>query len=82
MRRRPEAKTAILHVVRRTPRQFGYSRSRWQLDMIRETCPWLTLASRGGMSKLLKRLRISYKRGRDYVHSPDPNYAEKLSLMS
>jgi len=70
-----------LLVLRRAPEQFGYDCARWKLDMIRETCPWLTLDSRGGLSKLLKRLAISYKRGRDYVHSPDPNYDEKLSLI-
>ncbi|HID52643.1 MAG TPA: hypothetical protein EYP41_11485 [Anaerolineae bacterium] len=36
--------------------------------MIIETCPWLTLNSMGGLSQLLKRLKISYKRGRDYIH--------------
>lgn len=49
--------------------------------MIKETCAWLNLESRSGLSQLLKRLGISYKRGRDYVHSPDPNYDEKLSII-
>jgi hypothetical protein len=49
--------------------------------MILESCPWLVLNSLGGLSQLLKRLKISYKRGRDYIHSPDPNYDEKLSLI-
>ena len=49
--------------------------------MIVESCPWLRLNSAAGMWQLLKRLGISYKRGRDYVHSPDPNYEEKLSLI-
>ena len=76
-----EAKTAILLTIRRTPQHFGYSCSRWTLDMINESCPWLNLKSASGLSQLLKRLGISYKRGRDYVHSPDPNYDEKLSLI-
>jgi hypothetical protein len=29
----------------------------------------------------MKRLRVVYKRGRDYVHSPDRHYDEKLSLI-
>lgn len=45
--------------------------------MARKTCDWLRVGTDGGMSQLLKRLRISYKRGRDYVHSPDPHYEEK-----
>ena len=28
---------------------------------------------------MLERLRIAYKLGRDYVHSPDPHYSEKLA---
>ena len=49
--------------------------------MIAETCTWLTITTASGLSQLLKRLKISYKRGRDYVHSPDPNYDEKLGLI-
>ncbi len=76
-----DAKTAILLVIRRDPHQFGYACSRWKLDMIAETCTWLTTTTVSGLSQLLKRLKISYKRGRDYVHSPDPHYDEKLSLI-
>jgi transposase len=75
------AKRAILLVIRRAPDQFGYTYSRWKLEMIAESCPWLALNSASGLSQLLKRLGISYKRGRDYVHSPDPNYDQKLSLI-
>ena len=49
--------------------------------MIAETCTWLTITTASGLCQLLKRLKISYKRGRDYVHSPDPNYDEKLGLI-
>lgn len=78
----PEAaKTAVLLLVRRDPQQFGYNRSRWTLKMLAESCPWLNVSTAGGLSQLLKRLGISYKRGRDYVHSPDPNYEAKLSLI-
>ena len=70
-----------MHVVRRSPEQFGYARSRWTLKMVAEACSWLTVNSIGALSRVLKRLGISYKRGRDYVHSPDPHYAEKLSLI-
>ena len=49
--------------------------------MIIETCPWLRLATTSGMSRLLQRLGISYKRGRDYVHSPDVHYEDKVHLI-
>lgn len=76
-----EVKVAILHVVRRSPEQFGYEQNRWDLGMILESCSWLTLTSVAGLSRLLKRLKISHKLGRDYVHSPDPHYEEKVSLI-
>jgi transposase len=76
-----EAKLALLHVIRRDPQQCGYQQSRWSLSMVGNYCDWLTLSSLGGLSQLLKRLGLSYKRGRDYLHSPDPNYWAKLSLI-
>jgi len=70
-----------LHVVGREPIHFGHRRSRWTLAHLRQTCTWLNLASLGGLSRLLRRLDIRYKRGRDYVHSPDSLYDDKLSLI-
>jgi transposase len=77
-----EAKEAILHTVRRDPVTFGKSTSRWNLGLIAEVCQWLQVSSPSTLSKLLKRLRISYKRGRSYVHSPDPNYQQKMDLIA
>jgi DDE superfamily endonuclease len=45
-------------------------------------CAWLQVTSEGGMSQLLRRLRIRLKRARTYVHSPDPLYEEKLALIA
>jgi len=41
-------------------------------------CTWLRLHTQGGMSRLLRRLHIHWKRGRDSVHSPDADYVAKL----
>lgn len=49
--------------------------------MVREHCSWLQVTTDGSLSALFKRLGISYKRGRDYVHSPDPFYEEKRFLI-
>jgi DDE superfamily endonuclease len=68
-------------VVRRDPRQFGHPQSRWTLRTIAQSCGWLQVTTEGGLSQVLKRLGISYKRARDYVHSPDPHYMDKLSLI-
>jgi DDE superfamily endonuclease len=72
------AKEALLHVVRRDPRQYGVQQSRWRLTDLLEQSRWLTLKTESGMSQLLQRLGIHYKRGRDYVHSPDPFYQAKV----
>ena len=68
-------------VVRRSPQVFGYANVRWKLGQLLDVCDWLRLTSPGGLSQLLQRLGISYKRGRDYVHSPDRHYGEKLDLL-
>ena len=70
-----------MHTIRRDPQEYGYDRSRWTLTMVIETLTWLELNSRSGICKLLKRLGIRWKMGRDYVHSPDKHYNEKLGLI-
>lgn len=77
-----EAKEAILHTVRRDPGMFGSTKSRWDLGLISQVCDWLAVNHPSSLSQLLKRLRISYKRGRSYVHSPDPHYDQKMDMMA
>jgi hypothetical protein len=69
-------------VVRRDPHQWGYDRARWTLALLRETCDWLRLAGDGSLAALLARLGIPYKRGRDYIHSPDPDYPAKRERVA
>jgi DDE superfamily endonuclease len=68
-------------VVQRTPRLFGLVRSRWWLDGLRQAVDWLRPLSCSGVWRLLRRLRLRYKRGRRYVHSPDPAYDRKLARI-
>jgi hypothetical protein len=70
-----------LIVVRREPRLFGHPQSRWTLDTIAETCDWLRAHTQAGVWQVLDRLGISYKRGRNYLHSPDLHYEVKLSVI-
>jgi transposase len=76
-----EVRLALLHLIRREPSQLGYQRSRWSLAMLLQECDWLQLESEAGLSQLLKRLKIRFKQAREYVHSPDPDYWDKLSLI-
>lgn len=60
---------------------MGIPQSRWTLSALLIHCDWLNLTTVGGLSSLMKRLKISYKRGRDYIRSPDPFYDEKRALI-
>jgi len=77
-----EAKEAILHTVRRDPSLFDSTKTRWSLGLISEVFDWLAVNHPSSLSQLLKRLRISYKRGRSYVHSPDPYYDQKMDMIA
>jgi transposase len=77
-----EAKEAILHTVRRDPGMFDRSRSRWDLGLIAQVCDWLAVNHPSSLSQLLKRLGISCKRGRSYIHSPDPHYDQKMDMIA
>jgi DDE superfamily endonuclease/Winged helix-turn helix len=44
---------------------------------LRAVCQWLTAYSLSGVWRLLERWGLSYKRGRHYIHSPDPYYEAK-----
>lgn len=68
-------------LVRRDPRLLGHRRTRWTLQSLLESCDWLRLHTLGGLSQLLKRLGIRFKRARAYVHSPDPDYEAKVSYL-
>jgi hypothetical protein len=74
-------------ILYRSPWLYGLSRSRWRLKDVREVVPYLKHPRRGkpislpGLCKLLKRLRVCYKRGRASVHSPDLLYDQKMAYI-
>ena len=75
------AKETLLRLVRRDPRTCGVARARWRLaDLLAQCADW-KVRTAAGMWGLLDRLGISYQRGRDYVHSPDPDYLGKIAAI-
>ena len=54
--------------------------SRWTLRTLREVVLGWGSYSLSGLWRLLKAIGICYKRGRQYVHSPDPEYIAKRDL--
>ena len=71
-----------MEIIGRAPEHYGITRSRWTLDTLLATCDWLRLATDSGLWQLLRRLGLHYKRARDYLHSPDPNYDAKQTTIT
>ena len=78
---RLEQLKAMLH---RSPRDFGKETSLWTLELAAEVsfAEGITprLLSRDSIRVGLKRLKISWKRAKHWITSPDPAYERKKSL--
>ncbi len=72
------AQEALLHVLHQAPATYDQPGARWRLVTLLAACGWLALGTLGGLSFLLARLDIHYKRAREHVHSPDAAYVAKL----
>jgi hypothetical protein len=70
--------TDLLH---HSPRTVGLPRSRWWLAGIRQAVRAFQPYSLTGIWLVLKRLKLVYKRGRHYLHSPDPDYDPKVQAV-
>lgn len=75
------AAAQVESVCSRSPQLYELPRSRWSLALLQKTIPWLAGKSLSCISQLLKRLHVSYKRGRRAVHSPDLLYDVKLARI-
>lgn len=51
--------------------------TRWTLELMQLHCKLVLAYSLSGIWRLLYQLGIRYKRGRQHVHSPDPDYQTK-----
>lgn len=67
--------------MHRTPRLLGLPRSRWWLAGLRQSIAAFATLSLGAICKWLRRWHLRYKRGRQALHSPDPDYDLKLSYI-
>jgi transposase len=69
---------ALLHT---SPRTFNKNRSLWTLNLVAEVCfeQGLTkaLVSDETIRDALRRMGVNWKRARDWITSPDPQYARK-----
>ena len=75
------AKSELLQTIGQDPGLVNPHQTRWTLHTLGQVVPWLRAVSVPGIHQILSRVGISYKRARDYVQSPDVDYAEKLSRI-
>ncbi len=72
----------MLHLLRQPLSDYGLSGTRWTLaDLLLATHDRWHLDSLPGMSQVLHRLHLSLKRARNYLHSPDAFYVDKLRTI-
>ena len=76
-----EAESELLVAIGQDPGLINEHQTRWTLRSLGEVVPWLEALSLPGIHQIISRLGLSYKRARDYVRSPDADYAEKLSRI-
>jgi transposase len=76
-----EAESEVLEAIGQDPGLVNPQQTRWTLRSLGQVVPWLRDVCVSGVHQILSRLGISYKRARDYVRSPDVDYAEKLSRI-
>ena len=65
------------HLCQRDPRACGIDRTRWTLATLRGACQWLNDGTLSGVQRVLKRLKVVWKRPRAAIRSPDPDYEAK-----
>jgi transposase len=73
-----EALRAMLH---RSPRDFGKQTSLWTLELAAEVCAQTGLTEREvsdeTVRQALRRLGVGWRRAKNWITSPDPEYARK-----
>ena len=69
-------------LLRQSPRDWGFKRSRWRLqDVLVVVGEWLNVSCVSALWRVLKRLDISYRHSWAYAVSPDPFATEKLAWI-
>lgn len=76
--------TALMEVLKQSPRQYGYESSLWTLEMLAELSDqrgWTTRRVHlDTISETLHRLGIRWKRAKQRINSPDVHYEAKKSV--
>jgi transposase len=71
----------LRELIHQSPRTFGKQRSLWTLDLLAEVCFERGMTKRKLSGEAIRcqlaRMDINWKRARDWMTSPDPEYAAK-----
>ena len=72
-------------LLHRSPRDFGKARSSWTLELAAEVCFAQQLTAKRVSDETIRqallRLGVQWKRARDWITSPDPEYLRKKSAV-
>lgn len=75
------AREHLRELLRRSPRDLGYATSLWTLDLLAQACfeQGLTATRVTGetLRATLAAMGISWRRVKQFIHSPDPQYTVK-----
>jgi len=79
---RPAAK-AIVEILHHNPKDFGINRSNWTQQSLAVVFEKLygRKPTAGTVGRLLKEAGFRWKKSRQFLTSPDPNYKEKVELL-
>ena len=80
------AREKLREMVRQSPRTYGYDQSLWTLATLAEASYRAGLTDRvvsaQTVSDTLRSMGISWRRVRQWVNSPDPQYEVKKSVVT
>jgi len=78
------AREQLRAIIVCSPRDFGCETSLWTLDLLADVSYEQGLTThrvhRDTVSETLKQMGLPWKRAKQTIHSPDPNYAGKKSV--
>lgn len=74
---------AIIEILHNKPKVYGINRSNWTLRSLAEGFEkhYGQRISHTTVGRLLKEAKLSWKKSRKFLTSPDPNYREKVELL-
>ena len=74
-------RASLLEQLHQSPHLWGESRSRWTLQLMSLHLPEVRGLSESGVWRRLQKWRLTRRRTRSHLTSPDPAYRAKVALL-